>query len=273
MPFANEHACRIRNPADFQDDSFRRIRQNADGKPIDLIVARLKGESSTTLQAFRYPKKNWTADQARSHCSSHNGNFEAASDEDEQNSLDTRFCDDLEYRQSAGGEPHLVGHAARFNSLSDDLGGFRELVLPGAFKRSLRENSDIRALVDHDPSKILGRTNAGTLKVFEDKMGLAVDIQPPDTQAGRDVATSIRRGDVDQMSFAFSVVSEDWETKDSLDIRTLEEVRLHEVSIVTFPAYPQTHIALRSLKRWKNSQKTREIYQRLARLDSRIERG
>lgn len=67
MPFPNEHACRVRRPSDFQEDSFRRIHQQSDGKPLDLIVGRLKGQSTTTLQAFRYPKASWKVAQARKH--------------------------------------------------------------------------------------------------------------------------------------------------------------------------------------------------------------
>lgn len=150
--------------------------------------------------------------------------------------------------------PVIEGHAAVFNTLSEPLGGFREKIAPGAFKRTLRESPDVRALVDHDASKVIGRTTAGTLEVREDSTGLKVRITPPDTSAGRDILASIRRGDIDQMSFGFSVREEKWEHKrsdeDDMDIRTLIDVDLFEVSAVAFPAYPDTSVAVRSHDLW-----------------------
>src|SRR5262245_37738871 len=86
-----------------------------------------------------------------------------------------------------GDRPLIVGHAAIFDALSEDLGGFRERIRPGAFKRSLEANADVRALVDHQPSLILGRSRAGTLRMREEANGLLVEIDPPSTTAGRDI--------------------------------------------------------------------------------------
>jgi hypothetical protein len=107
----------------------------------------------------------------------------------------------LEKRQAGDNvdvPPRIVGHAAVFDQLSEKLGwGFREIIRPGAFTQTLKDKDDVRALVDHDPSKILGRTTAGTLDLREDKKGLAVDIDTPDTTVGRDItqapSTVIRR--------------------------------------------------------------------------------
>lgn len=82
-PFPNEHSCRLRQPGDFQANSFRRMSREHEGKRYDVIVGRLKGETTTTEQAYRYPKTIWTADSARSHCKDHDGSFEAASEGDE----------------------------------------------------------------------------------------------------------------------------------------------------------------------------------------------
>lgn len=151
---------------------------------------------------------------------------------------------------SAG--PVIAGYAAVFNELSEDLGGFKERVLPSAFTNTLKGKPDVKALVDHDSSKILGRTTAGTLMLTVDDRGLAVRIKPPDTAAGNDIVTSIKRGDIDQMSFAFSTFdpphsgAPTWQTEDGVDIRELVQVNLFDISVVVFPAYPDTSVQLRS---------------------------
>ena len=138
----------------------------------------------------------------------------------------------------------IVGHAAVFNSPTE-IFGFREVVAPGAFKG--HKDNDVRALINHDPNLILGRNKAGTLELAEDSKGLAVRIDPPDTSYARDLAVSLRRGDISQMSFGFRVTKEEWEEgKDGeMDLRTLKEVELLDVSAVTYPAYPDTDVAQR----------------------------
>ena len=147
------------------------------------------------------------------------------------------------------GRPVITGYAAVFNELSQDLGGFREQIAPGAFKRALEMNQDVRALVDHDPSRIIGRSTSGTLEMIEDDHGLRVQIDPADTTAGRDIMESINRGDVSGMSFGFVVRDEDWDMLDGENIRTVRDMDLFDVSVVTFPAYTASsvEVALRSL--------------------------
>lgn len=140
-----------------------------------------------------------------------------------------------EVREVADGF-NFRGYAAVFDSLSHDLGGFKEIVRPGAFTRSLKENPDVRMLFNHDPSKILARTPR-TLKVQEDSRGLAVEAQLPNTSYGRDLAESLGRGDISQMSFRFRVKQDEWENRDGTQVRSLKDVDLVEVSAVTFPAY------------------------------------
>lgn len=137
------------------------------------------------------------------------------------------------------------GYAALFNSWSQDLGGFREQIAPGAFAKSLPAD-DIRALMNHDPNYVLGRNRSGTLVLAEDDRGLHFDVRAPDTQWARDLAESVKRGDIDQCSFGFQAVRDDWRTADGIDERTLMEVRLFDVSIVTYPAYPETSANVRS---------------------------
>ncbi len=155
---------------------------------------------------------------------------------------------------SASDTGKLIGHAAVFNKRSVDLGGFVEIIQPGAFRSSL--DQDIRALIDHGGIAI-ARTSNGTLSVSEDDLGLWVEIDLPDTNAGRDIRESVRRGDVDQMSFGFTVreggqiFSED---EDGMILRTLTDINLIEASIVTFPAYPDTDVAARSVRMWQAKQ-------------------
>lgn len=145
------------------------------------------------------------------------------------------------------GKVIIRGHAAVFGQLSEDLGGFREQIAPGAFAEAL-QTDDVRALWNHNPDFILGRNRSNTLVMSEDSRGLAIEIDPPDTQTVRDlVIVPMERGDVSQMSFAFSVRpgGQDWAKDDEgRVVRTLKKLRLYDVSPVTYPAYPQTDVSV-----------------------------
>jgi HK97 family phage prohead protease len=167
------------------------------------------------------------------------------------------FTTDFRIERRAEGASVLVGHAAVFNSASEDLGGFREIVAPGAFAQSIVED-DVRALFNHDPNLILGRNRSQTLRLSEDSRGLAFEIDLPDTQLARDLAVSIERGDISGNSFAFRTVEDRWERGDAMEIRTLIRVRLFDVSPVTYPAYQATDIAMRSLEQWRATQSNPE---------------
>lgn len=145
---------------------------------------------------------------------------------------------ELEVREENGGMT-FEGYAAVFNTDSAPL-PFIERIAPGAFTRSLDARNDIKLLWNHDTGSVLGSTRAGTLRVWQDERGLRVKGELPNTTAGRDAAELIRRGDVDSMSFGFSVPQggDEWSADGSQ--RTLKSVRLHEVSIVAFPAYAST---------------------------------
>jgi uncharacterized protein len=147
----------------------------------------------------------------------------------------------------------LFGHAAVYNSLSDDLGGFREVIRPGAFERCLERNPDVRALINHDPSLLIARTRSGTLWLFDATKGLRFEADLPETSYARDLAASLQRGDMTQCSFGFVTRRDDWSEK-PIDgelclLRELLDVDLFDVSVVTFPAYADTDVALRSLAR------------------------
>ena len=158
----------------------------------------------------------------------------------------------------ADGLRKLRGHAVVFDSMSEDLGGFREIIAPDAVDRTLKEGLDVRALVDHDSSKVIGRTRAGTLSLYKERRGLRVEIDPPNTTAGRDILESVARGDITGMSFGFRVMPEGDTWRDDGEGNLLREVRdmtISEVSIVTFPAYQATNVdvAKRSLQAFVKS--------------------
>lgn len=140
----------------------------------------------------------------------------------------------------------IAGYAAVFNQEADIGGSFREIVAPGAFKGSL--DNDVRALIDHDSGRVIGRTKSGTLRMKEDKHGLAVEIDLPDTSDGRDLAVSLERGDISGMSFGFRVTHDEWDETKEIPTRTIRAVELFEVSAVAFPAYGGTDLAMRSLE-------------------------
>lgn len=163
----------------------------------------------------------------------------------------------IEIRKAADGESAgvvtLRGYAAKFNVLSDSLGGFREQIMPGAFADVLQD--DVRALFNHDPNHILGRSTAGTLRISQDDVGLYYEVDLPDTQLARDLAVSVDRGDVSQSSFCFCVAQkgDSWDENDEgVVIRTISKYRrLYDVSPVTYPAYPDATVGMRSLEAWK----------------------
>jgi HK97 family phage prohead protease len=153
---------------------------------------------------------------------------------------------ELRAEENEPGTPTIAGYAAVFNERTD-LGYFTEVIKPGAFKRAIKEGQDVRALWNHDPNYVLGRTKAGTLRLEEDKRGLKIEIDPPATNFADDLIESIRRGDVDQMSFAFTAVEEKWTEKDDEPtLRELVDVNLYDVSAVTYPAYDATTVGVRS---------------------------
>lgn len=151
----------------------------------------------------------------------------------------------------------IRGYAIVFDAVSVDLGGFYERIKPEAVDRTLREALDVRALVDHDSSKILGRTTAGTLALRKDRTGLRVEIDPDnDISYARDILKSVSRGDVTGMSFAFRTLEDAWHMEDGTPHRDVLDMRISEVSIVTFPAYPDTDVkvAQRSLQAFQQAQ-------------------
>lgn len=163
----------------------------------------------------------------------------------------------LEYRAFEGAElriddaeqtKRISGYAAVFNGLSENLGGFREKIAPGAFAKTI-QTADVRFLLNHDGLP-LARTKSGTLKLEEDAAGLRFDAEveaaDPDVQR---ILPKMQRGDLNQMSFGFYVKKDGWDKTNPQElVRTLYEVELFDISLVTFPAYTQTGAHIRSLK-------------------------
>ena len=161
----------------------------------------------------------------------------------------TLTFDSLKVEERADDQsPLIVGHAAVFNQLSVDLGGYRERIRRGAFAKTILEQ-DVRALFNHDANFVLGRSKSKTLEMREDETGLLIRIDPPKTQLINDmVLAPVRRRDITQMSFMFRAQRQEW-IDDSVTqerIRELVEVRLYDVSVVTFPGYEGTDVAVRS---------------------------
>lgn len=153
------------------------------------------------------------------------------------------FAEEMRVEQDGS----IEGYAAVFNQLSEDLGGFREKIRFGAFTKTLNE-ADIRALFNHDPNYVLGRNKARTLDLEEDSHGLQFRVKPPETQWAKDLQESVRRKDINQASFGFRTLKDSWDTGDRNNVRReLIEVQLYDVSVVTYPAYPQTIVSARSL--------------------------
>lgn len=255
MPYPNEHACRLKDPSGFDKFNRENCAQKHNDKCIDVIYGIKEGKSA--IQALRYPKDTWTASAAKSHCESRDGAFEAAGKASNESHIEVRSFPLSEFRiirNDEGKIEKLVGHAAVFDKLSLDLGGFREKIAPGAFKKSIK-GDDIRALFNHDRNYVLGRTRSKTLTLKEDDQGLYTEITPPDTTWAKDLMKSVDRGDITQMSFGFETIADSWEKKEKEDIRTLEEAKLFDVSPVTFPAYPDTDVsvALRSQGEWREA--------------------
>ena len=155
----------------------------------------------------------------------------------------------------------ISGYAAKFNKYSEDLGGFREKIKPGAFTNALK-SSDVRALFNHNPDKIIGRTGVN-LQLKEDNKGLYMEVDAVDTPTFNSVVADIEAGLVTQQSFGFTIAADSWRTsKEFGEVRTIEEIgTLFDVSPVTYPAYPDTTVALESRSLWKKEQEEKPAFE------------
>lgn len=170
--------------------------------------------------------------------------------------LTREFKVPVETREKEDGKRTIAG-CIPFNSRSEDM-GFYEYIAPTAFNKTLKDGADVRALMNHETSKIIGRVKNGTLRLSTDDKGLQIECDLPDTTYAKDAYVLIRDGYCTGMSFGFTVEKEEWqkEQEDDRDVRILKEVRLLEVSfVVAFPAYEATDSSARSIRSLVSSMK------------------
>jgi len=251
VPYPNEHAARIKKPGDFEKDSFRR-KKITDG--IDIIVGKLKGESKTTTQAYRFKKDKYTADEAKKWLKDNEVkyiSFEPATEE-KKSLFDTIFEEEYRFNKITTHEfrikenddkNQLVGYATPFNSWSGDLGGFKEIVRPGTFRKTIKEK-DVVSTFNHDFGNILGRRSNNTLQLKEDDYGLRYEVDLPGTTVAQDLKILVKRKDVKGSSFFFRTIKDMW--NDNYTKRELLEVELIELGPVTMPAYAKSKVSARS---------------------------
>ena len=160
----------------------------------------------------------------------------------------------VEIRAAGEGEGamrQIVGYAAKFGADADIGGYFIERIAAGAFARAIARPDDVRCLFNHSDNYVLGRVSSKTLRLSEDNVGLRYEVDPPETNWARDLVTSIDRGDISQSSFCFRALREEWDETGDLPVRTLLEVELLDVSPVTYPAYLDTEVGVRSLAQFR----------------------
>lgn len=265
-PFRSEHACRLRDPGEFERLRRQKSVGRVGGKRVDHIIG-FRSDGGSERQAIRYPLANgWdeATDEAREHCRERGGSFEAArqSSAADSEALLRSAPHDPQGREIRRGPgppavtrqdddvPVLAGHAAVFNRQVNILNIFREEIAPGAFKQTLADGADVRHLFNHDVNHVLARTKSGTLDLAEDSEGLAFEARlNTDDPEAMSVAAKVERGDVDQSSFAFKPVKDEWDMEPDdggIPKRRILEVKLFDTSTVTFPAYEDAESFLKS---------------------------
>lgn len=154
----------------------------------------------------------------------------------------------VEYRVAQDGPGTLDGYAAVYGKYSQNLGGFVEVVDADAFRKSLGDAVAVVARYNHDDNHLLGTTEAGTLRLTSDEIGLRYEVDLPNTTSGNDTSVLAKRGDIRYSSFAFHVIEDEWGiTEQGFPLRTLKQVHLVDVAPVNQPAYKDTSVGLRSL--------------------------
>ncbi|WP_227397332.1 HK97 family phage prohead protease [Jeotgalibacillus aurantiacus] len=179
---------------------------------------------------------------------------------------------ELEIREDGEGKRTLSGYAVKWEMKSHPMGYFRrfkEQFKKGSFSDSLFKD-DQRALWSHDTSRVLGRTGNGTLRLYEDDIGLRFELDLPNTTLGNDTYETIKRGDVDGVSFGFKPKKQEWDESDPDNlVRTIVQADILEISPVAFPAYPDSQVQARGndpYKQYLEEKEERELKERRERL-------
>lgn len=181
-----------------------------------------------------------------------------------QKEIRTLDIQGLQTRSQGDSESNVIeGYAAVFNSPTDIWGMFTEVIAPGAFADAIASNDDIRALFNHDWNNVLGRTKSRTLRLSEDARGLKFEVDLPNTTLARDLSESLKRGDISQCSFGFVPTSETWDYELEIPVRTINSVELHEISVVSIPAYEDTEVSLRSKEANKSIEQRLKLIQQI----------
>ena len=170
--------------------------------------------------------------------------------------------DQAEFRIAENnGTRTVTGYAALYNTRSVDLGGFEEVLEPGCFDEAMANNPDVFALFNHDPDSILARSTSGTLRLSLDDKGLAYSFEMPNTTIGNDLSVLMERGDIRGSSFAFVTGKAEFRSDDNgKSVRHVSKIAsIHDVSVVSTPAYPKASAAIRSFKRWQKKQGLEDV--------------
>jgi HK97 family phage prohead protease len=168
--------------------------------------------------------------------------------------FDTRFFKGDDAFRADSKSRTITGYAIVFNQRAQIGPDLWEEILPEAVDRSLDGGDDIRALKDHNKEQVIGRRSKGTLRLFKDTYGVRAEIDVPETQVGNDLLVSVMRGDYDGMSFSFFEPKYDVRRENGKLIGILRDMRIREVSPVSFPAYTATTLAMRSVQEWQQEQ-------------------
>jgi HK97 family phage prohead protease len=278
-PYPGEHAARIADPADF--DSFSR-RNNEGGTGVDFVYGIKDGEAR--VQSIRFKVDYFTEEQAREWLDRNDFEpllFEPAAPVDEGRSVVVLSPQDMEAESMADKEIRTLvqnvevredegsdvirvsGYAAVFGEETNIAGMFTETIERGAFTSALERQDDVVFLINHDGLP-LARTRSGTLRLSQDERGLYMETEldgsDPDVRA---IVPKMKRGDLDKMSFAFMPERQEWDDRGEVPKRTIQDLRLFDVSIVTTPAYDGTEIGLRALEAHREAQRKSQAARRL----------
>jgi uncharacterized protein len=155
----------------------------------------------------------------------------------------------IEVRKNADGSRSIAGESVVYNSLSENLGGFREVIKAGSFSESLQDHPDVFCYYGHDDLQILGRVSSGTLALQDTQTALRFECKLPDTTTANDLIALLERGDIRGMSFGFVCIDDEWTDAGDYLLRTVTAAILYEISVVGTPAYPATSVSLRTEER------------------------